>query len=647
MLQKMKRIQAIGPKKEFNHVVDLLYREATIHLEDVSQCISPDEIYLTKVEKEKTVEIADVLSKISVILATLPIIPDDAAAQGRVDRELQGKNRDEIIQQAKDVIKELEDVTKDLAKKKSDLKLSITTLERYAKILNIIQPMEREIPVLENYEVTILLIQKQFENVLDLIRDEMGKITGDRFDMSSTPVDEETLATLMIFHKRYSQQVHSFIFSVNVNEVRLPQEYMGKPFYEMFAGIETDKLEKTKEIQLIDEKLTRLSIKWYQELAVLEKIFEDIGEELEEFNKFGYTEFTFVIMGWIPKKFLHHTKEIVKNTFGDTVVIRELDVSAEEMEKAPTFYDNPHWVKPFESIMQLSRPPMYREIDPSPFIAIFFPIFFGIMVGDIGYGLVILAFALIIKNKFRNVDFARNLSDILIISSFSTIIFGFIYGEIFGDFGEIMGWLHPVYYIGVTWNRLEAIIPMLIVAIAIGVLHIFLGLGIGIVNEVTRKNKKHLAEKVGMLLALSGIIIIIFLAIEMIPAWVLYPAIIMVIVALGLIIYGAGALGPLEIMSSIGNILSYSRLMAIGLASVILAFVANKLGEEMGILALGIFVAVLLHALNIVLAMFSPSIHSVRLHLVEFFSKFYEGGGIVYKPFKREVKPVIEPASAA
>jgi V/A-type H+-transporting ATPase subunit I len=647
MLQKMKRIQVIGPKKEFNHVVDLLYHEATIHLEDVSKCVSSEEIHLSVVEKGKTLEIAEIISKISVILATLPKIPDDAATQGRIDRELQGKNRDEIIQQSKDVIRELEDVTKDLAKKKSNLKLSITTLERYAKILNIIQPMEREIPVLENYEVTILLIQRQYEDVLDLIREEMAKITGNRFEMSSTPVDEETLATLMIFHKRYSQQVHSFIFSVNVNEVRLPQEYMGKPFYEMFAGIETNKLQKTKEIQSIDEKLSRLSVKWYHELAVLKKTFEDISEELEEFNKFGYSEFTFVVMGWIPKKYLQRIKELVKNTFGDKVVIQELEVSAEEMEKAPTFYDNPRWVKPFESIMQLVRPPKYREIDPSPFLAIFFPIFFGIMVGDIGYGLVILAFALIIKNKFRTVDFARNLADILIISSISTIIFGFIYGEIFGDFGEIMGWLHPVHYIGVTWNRLEAILPMLIFAIAIGVLHIFLGLIIGIVNEITRKNKKHLSEKVGMLLALSGLITIIFLALEMIPAWMLYPAIIMVIVALVLIIYGAGALGPLEIMSSIGNILSYSRLMAIGLASVILAFVANKLGEEMEILAVGIFVAVLLHALNIVLAMFSPSIHSVRLHLVEFFSKFYEGGGIVYKPFKREIKSVIEPTSAA
>jgi V/A-type H+-transporting ATPase subunit I len=307
------------------------------------------------------------------------------------------------------------------------------------------------------------------------------------------------------------------------------------------------------------------------------------------------------------------------------------------MEKAPTFYDNPRWVKPFEFIMKLVRPPMYSEIDPSPILAIFFPIFFGLMVGDIGYGLVIFAFALIIKKKFRAMEFVQNLTDILIISSIPTIIFGFLFGEFFGDFGEMMGWLHPVYFLGVTWNRMEAIIPMLIFAIVIGVIHVFLGLIIGIINEITRKNKKHLSEKVGMLLALSGLIAIIALALEMIPAWTIYPTIIIGIIALLLIIYGAGAMGPMEIMSTVGNILSYARLMAIGLASVILAFVANKLGGEMEVLAVGILIAVLLHALNIALAMFSPSIHSMRLHLVEFFSKFYEGGGTVYKPFKKEI----------
>ncbi len=241
MLQKMERIQVIGPKNEFSQVVDLLYHEGTIHLEDVCQCVGDGEIHLSRVEMGKSAEVAEILSKISGILITLPKIQDDTTAQEAIAHELGGKTRDKIIQRAEGVIHELENATKNLAARKSDLRLSTTTLDRYAKILNIIQPMERELPVLENYEVTILLIQKQFGEVLGLIRDEMEKITGNRFEMTSTSVDEETLATLMIFNKRYSQQVHAFIYSVNVNEVRLPQEYMGKPFYEMFAQIETQK----------------------------------------------------------------------------------------------------------------------------------------------------------------------------------------------------------------------------------------------------------------------------------------------------------------------------------------------------------------------------------------------------------------------
>ena len=92
---------------------------------------------------------------------------------------------------------------------------------------------------------------------------------------------------------------------------------------------------------------------------------------------------------------------------------------------------------------------------------------------------------------------------------------------------------------------------------------------------------------------------------------------------------------PSEIMGTLGNIMSYARLMAIGMASVILAIVANRLSGEIGIFAVGLVVAVLLHVLNIGLAMFSPSIHSMRLHIVEFFSKFYEGSGEPYKPFGR------------
>jgi len=635
MLQSMKRIQVIGPKAELNRAVDLMYQAGTVHLENASEEIPMKEISLTPVKLEAAANISDVLGKIQAIFSTLPVIADDPERQKALQDILATKSYDQIIRRAREVIKELETTTRDLSARKSELVLAVTALDRYAKVLTIIQPVEKELPTLEGFEVTILLVQKEHAGVIEIIRKEIAEITHNHFEMSSTSVDEETLATIMVFSKRHSEEVHAFIYSVNVNEVRLPKEYTGKPFFEMFALIEEQKKKNMEEIAAINSRLDSLSTTWYQELVVLRKHLEDIYAEVGAYANFGLSDYTFVIMGWIPKKRLRAIRQSLQDTFGNRVVIRELGTTEEDMKHAPVWYDNPAWIKPFEFIMGLVALPKYDEFDPSPILAIFFPIFFGLMVGDIGYGLVILAIGLYVRHNAGAGTFFANMSRVLIISSVPTIIFGYLFGEFFGNFGEHMGWIEPVHLLGISWNRGEAIIPMLLLAVSIGVIHVFLGLSIGIRNAVIMKNKKHLAEHAGMLLAISGIILLLVTAAGALPATGTYIGAGILIIGLCLIIYGAGAFGAMEVMGTVGNILSYARLMAIGMASVILAIVANEMAGAFGIAIVGIIMAVLLHGLNIVLAMFSPSIHSIRLHLVEFFSKFYEGGGVAYKPFAR------------
>ena len=335
-------------------------------------------------------------------------------------------------------------------------------------------------------------------------------------------VDEETLATIMVFSKQYSEEVHAFIYSVNVNEVRLPKEYTGKPFFEMFALIEEQKQKNTEEIAAIDNRLATLSSIWYQELVVLKKHLEDIYAEVGAYANFGLSDYTFVIMGWIPKKHLRATRQSLHDTFGGRVVVRELGTTEEDMKHAPVWYDNPAWIKPFEFIMGLVALPKYNEFDPSPILAIFFPLFFGMMVGDIGYGLVILAIGLYVRHRVDANTFFGNMARVLIISSIPTIIFGYLFGEFFGNFGENMGWIEPVHLLGISWNRGEAIVPMLILAISIGVIHVFLGLTIGMRNAIITKSRKHLAEQSGMILAITAIIILLATLAGVLPAGAIY-----------------------------------------------------------------------------------------------------------------------------
>jgi V/A-type H+-transporting ATPase subunit I len=342
------------------------------------------------------------------------------------------------------------------------------------------------------------------------------------------------------------------------------------------------------------------------------------------------TDNCFVVFGWLPSSDLLRLDRALKDRFGDAVVVTEKEILETDLESVPVMVRNPRYLQPFELFTRLLPLPRYTSIDPTPFVAIFFPIFFGMIVGDAGYGGVLLAVALALVTV-KPTLLRKQIGQILALCSIYSVFFGVLYGECFGDAASEWLLVEPCI------DRRHSFLPMLYFAIAIGSAHVLVGLVLGIVVAMKGRQTR---EAVTRLLTMVALICVLgLIATLLAPVGELFrlPLLIAMAIVSPLLLIVGGLLAPFELVRHLGNIVSYARLMAVGLASVLLAYVANALAGEAGSVWVGITAAVLLHAFNIVLGVFAPTVHALRLHYVEFFSKFFESGGRPYRPLK-EVK---------
>ena len=175
-------------------------------------------------------------------------------------------------------------------------------------------------------------------------------------------------------------------------------------------------------------------------------------------------------------------------------------------------------------------------------------------------------------------------------------------------------------------------VSFLVLCVAIGGVHVLLGLVLGVVNALHGHRKQALGRGISALM-IALIVVALLAALRLLPSALLTPAVVALLVAFPILIIAEGIVAPVELLATMGNILSYARIMALGTASVMLAVVANRLAGAVGSVVVGAIFALLFHLVNFALGLFSPTIHALRLHYVEFFGRFYSPGGMRYRPF--------------
>ena len=626
MNREMVPIQIVGLKNDLQASVRALRALGCVHIEELAELpeISARPLMLDH-------ETARAQEELSLLLARTGGLLD--ALHGTAPKTLPALSED-YVNEARAGVDELMPKLKSLTSQKEKLEAELASLPRFEttlrKLLPILPPSVRE-P--ENRSVGIL-VSREHMDILDLIGKRVLELTQGQADAVATDVDSSTRAMLIVFNEKFTHEIESLLGREDISRLRLPAELgEGSPDVVLAALYRRMKV-IPDQIAGINREIAALSEQWSGKLFAWRAALQEEIDASSILPKFGETDSTFVLAGSAPGQQRQAVEAALRRiSRRPSGLPQKLQMTPALKKRAPVILQNPSVVKPFESLVNMLALPRYGHIDPSRLMAFFLPIFFGMILGDVGYGTLALLISLGLLRRFK-AGVTRDILLVLAMGSAWAILFGFLFGEAFGTLGEHFG-MRALWF---DRASPENVMSLLLMTVGIGAAHITLGLLLGVWEAIKDKSRNHLLERGGMLLGLIGLFFIVGILADLMPQGFMSVSIAFVIV--GVVMLGASlgtlgiVMGPIEFLTLIGNVLSYLRIAAIGLASVFLAKVANEMAGMVGNVVVGAILAILIHALNLVLGMFSPTIHSLRLHYVEFFRKFYEGGGRRYEPFK-------------
>ncbi len=362
------------------------------------------------------------------------------------------------------------------------------------------------------------------------------------------------------------------------------------------------------------------------------------------------------LKGFVSEKNAAKLADKIESKFTAAVSVTEPEAD----EETPVLLENGRFTGAVESVTEMYSLPGRDDVDPNPVMAFFYYVFFGIMLSDAGYGLVMVIAMIIAKKKIRLSQKMKKATDMFLYCGISTVIWGALFGSWFGDIVQVVAknfFNKDIPTLALWFEPVKDPMKMLLYAFLFGIIHLFVGLGV----------KFHMQWKSGQRLAAvcdvipvymlitgiapigAGVIITVDPTISEIGKYLALAGAALVVLTSGRSsknIFGklfGGIYGLYNIGAGyLGDILSYSRLLALGLSTGVIASVINLLGTmTSNIVAKAVMLILVFifgHAVNIIINLIGTYVHTNRLQYVEFFSKFYEGGGRAFTPLKANTK---------
>ena len=558
-----------------------------------------------------------------------------ALKEGKVEltlKELEEKVLNSNWEAIFDKVKEKEAEFNKLDNEKTKLQATIDSLSPW-------ESFDASFEDLESLKIPTFLgsIPKQNEENLN------SELSDCYFEIISTNNDETFFFVMCNTEQKeeVTEKLRALGFSQFKSEEKVAPLKTIHDSMDRIAKIDSEKFFIKEELAAFEEE--------YKTLELVNEYYENMTVRKEATNNFLKTENVMVIQGWIAEEDEKELVSVVNLVAGVVAYITFEDVKEDEYDKVPTKLKNNEINSCFESITEMYSTPKYDEIDPTPLLTPFYLLFFGMMVADMGYGLLMILATGYALKKFKFDEGTRKFVKFFFYLGFPTIGFGAIYGAFFGD-------LIPSLPRLIDTNK--DITTILILSIVLGAIQIFCGLGIKAYMLIKAGKPLDAFYDVG-----SWVITLISLGIVLVgafaggvPSIVKNIAIVAMIFGMVVIVLtngrgagskaaelGQGAYALYGITSYVGDLVSYTRLMALGLAGGSLAGAFNMIiglfsSNIVALILFGPLLFVFGHIFNLALSLLGAYVHTCRLQYVEYFGKFYEGGGRAFTPFKAEEK---------